>query len=161
MPESATITNEGSRRSFRQFQPAGAGKQNVWQRLRLPASHGPQLIGAIEEGFDLRILEALRAEIELPHEEVLHLAGISPRTYQRRRSEGKPLRPEESDRVSRLVRVIDATEQLFESDREAAREWLNRPARGLGGKTPISLLHTETGARDVLQLIGRLEHGVF
>ena len=33
--------------------------------------------------------------------------------------------------------------------------------KGLGNVAPITLLTTESGALDVLDLIGRLEHGVF
>jgi uncharacterized protein (DUF2384 family) len=33
--------------------------------------------------------------------------------------------------------------------------------KGLGGKTPLEYADTEPGAREVEDLLGRLEHGVF
>lgn len=61
----------------------------------------------------------------------------------------------------RVARVIHAAERLFEGDQDAARQWLSSSVRDLGEKPPIELLDTEAGAQGVLQLIGRLEHGVF
>lgn len=77
-----------------------------------------------------------------------------------RRRTGR-LAPRESDQVIRLVTVLDAAETLFEGDRKAARHWLMRPVKGLGDVAPLELLNSEAGAREVLNLIGRLEHGVF
>ena len=50
---------------------------------------------------------------------------------------------------------------LMEGNEEEAERWLNRPARSLGGVSPLQHARTEQGVRDVEQLIGRLEHGVF
>jgi putative toxin-antitoxin system antitoxin component (TIGR02293 family) len=38
---------------------------------------------------------------------------------------------------------------------------LNRPNKELGDESPLDFTRTEIGARDVEDLIGRLEHGVF
>jgi putative toxin-antitoxin system antitoxin component (TIGR02293 family) len=39
--------------------------------------------------------------------------------------------------------------------------WLTNPVRGLGSRRPLDLARTDVGARMVLDLIDRLEHGVF
>jgi putative toxin-antitoxin system antitoxin component (TIGR02293 family) len=49
---------------------------------------------------------------------------------------------------------------VFES-RQAAREWLRAPAVALQGESPLEYLDTEIGAREVENILGRLEHGVF
>ena len=49
---------------------------------------------------------------------------------------------------------------MFE-DSERAHRWLKEPQRGLGNRTPLSLLGTEAGAREVEDLLGRIEYGVF
>jgi putative toxin-antitoxin system antitoxin component (TIGR02293 family) len=46
-------------------------------------------------------------------------------------------------------------------DEANARQWLNRPLKVLGGLTPLALSATEPGAREVEQVLGRLEQGVF
>lgn len=50
----------------------------------------------------------------------------------------------------------DAAVSLFEGDLEAAEKWLSQPLPALGGLTPI-----QAPLEEVLDLIGRLEHGVF
>ncbi|MCC8420527.1 MULTISPECIES: MbcA/ParS/Xre antitoxin family protein [Photorhabdus] len=49
---------------------------------------------------------------------------------------------------------------LFDGDKDKATQWMKRPVRGLGYATPESMLDTESGALDVINLIGRIEHGV-
>lgn len=51
-----------------------------------------------------------------------------------------------------------AAVELFEGDRTAAERWLYQGVRGLGGKRPIDVM--EVDPEQVLNLIGRLEHGV-
>jgi len=49
---------------------------------------------------------------------------------------------------------------LYAGDEEAARRWLGEPSRGLGGRKPVDMLTTSAESESVLDLIGRLEHGV-
>ena len=44
---------------------------------------------------------------------------------------------------------------------ENGRRWLNSPQVGLGGATPLEYAETEVGAREVEDLLGRIEHGVY
>jgi putative toxin-antitoxin system antitoxin component (TIGR02293 family) len=60
----------------------------------------------------------------------------------------------------RAADIYDACLELFDGDRDAAWEWLNSPAFGLGYARPIDYAKTEAGAMEVRNLIGRLEHGV-
>ena len=46
-------------------------------------------------------------------------------------------------------------------DQERAEAWLKKPNKALGMKTPLQYAETEPGAREVENLLGRLEHGVF
>lgn len=55
--------------------------------------------------------------------------------------------------------LLRATE-VFESE-AAARSWLETPSGALGEVTPLSLLDSAHGRAAVLQLLGRIEHGVF
>lgn len=43
---------------------------------------------------------------------------------------------------------------------EAARDWMLKPVRGLGGKTPASIAATRTETDVALDFIRRLEHGL-
>ncbi len=119
-----------------------------------------QLLKRVERGFAFRELEQLQQVLGLPMEQVGQIVQIKPRTLSRRKEQGRLL-PEESDRLVRLSRLIGRTLDLFEDDADLARQWLSSPQSVLGGAIPLDLARTETGSREVDDLIGRLEHGVF
>ncbi|WP_122300672.1 antitoxin Xre/MbcA/ParS toxin-binding domain-containing protein, partial [Pseudomonas syringae] len=85
--------------------------------------------------------------------------GIAPATLQRR-LKVRRFNAEESDRLFRLAAVYKAALDLFEDDTEATRLWLANPVYGLGNRRPLERLATSAEAQAVLDLIGRLEHGV-
>jgi putative toxin-antitoxin system antitoxin component (TIGR02293 family) len=69
------------------------------------------------------------------------------------------LTPEQSDRAARLAHVISFAERVFGS-RDKAFFWLRLPSEQLEGRTPISYLSTETGARFVEEMLVRIDHGI-
>lgn len=85
---------------------------------------------------------------------------IPERTLARRRIAGR-LGRDESERLLRLARVVASSIRLFEGDVDAAITWLKTPQKALSYNTPLSYARFEIGAREVEDLIGRLEHGVF
>ena len=119
-----------------------------------------RLVERIEAGLSYAELERLRGTVGLSREEMAELARIKPRTLDRRRREGR-LHPDESDRLLRVSRIFGRAIALFENDPEAAREGLASSQRALGGGVPLEMTKTEIGAREVEDLIGRLEHGIF
>jgi len=56
------------------------------------------------------------------------------------------------------VAVWRAAIGLFEGDRAAAERWLHQEVMGLGGKRPVDVMRADP--QQVLDLIGRIEHGV-
>ncbi len=133
----------------------------LWQTVGFPSSRGPTLVSALRSGLSVEVLETIHTWSLLPKADILRMAGIGTRNVTRRRAGSGTFTPEESERIARIVRVMDATVELFEGDRKKAADWLKKPVRGLGYATPESMLDTESGALEVLDLIGRLEHGVF
>ncbi|MAM00346.1 MAG: hypothetical protein CL583_18050 [Alteromonadaceae bacterium] len=120
---------------------------------------GIEGVRTIRRGEDFAALEALKKALDINDSEVAHVVGISGRTLERRRRQGR-LEPKDTDRVASLFSVLEDAVALFEGDEEKARRWLRTPVRGLANQTPLALLDTETGSRMVRDLIGRLEHGV-
>ena len=133
----------------------------LWQSAGLPASSGISLINAIQKGFPVDSISRLNTELGWPKMVLLEIMGINERNYARRKAGNGLLKSEESERVARLVRIVDAATDLFEGDRISALEWFTRPAPALGGARPLELLSSEAGAVEVSRLIGRLGHGVF
>jgi putative toxin-antitoxin system antitoxin component (TIGR02293 family) len=125
----------------------------------LSASNSAELIQQVERGFSFKTLHTLESRSGLPGAALAGLVGIPERTLARRKSKGK-FTPEESERLLRLGTVFEQAVDLFEGDRAAALRWLTAPRKALEGKTPLAYARTELGAREVEDLIGRLEHGV-
>lgn len=46
-------------------------------------------------------------------------------------------------------------------DELLARQWMQTPGEAFAGKTPFEMAQTELGAREVEDLLLRVEHGVF
>jgi putative toxin-antitoxin system antitoxin component (TIGR02293 family) len=148
--------------TFRQKALSGVkGTHHIYVTLLgLEPSDTANLIRRVEEGLPFRVVERLRRNMALTTEQFADLIQVKPRTLSRRKEEGR-LQPDESDRALRASRLFGKALELFEGDAEAARDWLSSEQPALGGAVPLSVARTELGAREVEQLIGRLEHGVF
>lgn len=88
------------------------------------------------------------------------MVRIPARTLSRRKASGR-LSPDESERLLRISRIVDQAVALFEGDHDAAMQWLQTPQPALNREKPLDFARTEIGAREVEDLIGRLEYGVF
>jgi putative toxin-antitoxin system antitoxin component (TIGR02293 family) len=122
-----------------------------------PVKTAADLIAATRRGLPASAMDKLAAELELPSERVAAAAGVARRTLARRR--GGVLKPDESDRLVRFAGLVVMARSVL-GTREKARDWLSRPNRALAGQSPISLVDTDTGVRQVESALGRLAHGV-
>lgn len=75
-----------------------------------------------------------------------------------RRRQARRLRVDESDRLYRIAHVAGQAVSVFGSEDKAVT-WLQRPNRALNGELPIRLLDTDIGARQVEDILGKIEHG--
>jgi putative toxin-antitoxin system antitoxin component (TIGR02293 family) len=119
-----------------------------------------KLAKKVEAGFSFEALERLGKTTGLSLERLRIAVRITPRTLTRRKKE-KKLSPEESDRLVSISRLLAQTFELFEGNEEAGIRWFTSPNRALNGQSPMEVAATETGTREVENLIGRLEYGVF
>ena len=131
--------------------------ENIWDRN---GANSLQIIDSIEKGLSYSVLGNLAKQFGLAFNDLREIIGISERTLIRRKQENK-LTKSESDRLVSVGRMLKQASELFENDNLKARQWLYSANRALGGRTPIELAQTETGLREVENLIIRLEHGVF
>jgi putative toxin-antitoxin system antitoxin component (TIGR02293 family) len=127
--------------------------------LGLRPSDPPTLLKQVGDGLKFEALERFQKNTQFSTADLADLVAIRLRTLHRRKEEGR-LEPEESDRLLRASRVFAKALELFEGDADAARGWLQAPAKALGGERPIVYAGTDLGSREVEALIDRLEHGV-
>ena len=118
-----------------------------------------KLIELLHAGLPVRELDDLQATLAVPMEKLIPMLGISKATFHRRKAVGR-LRQDESDHVLRFARLMGKAVEVMESE-HAARQWLTSPQFGLGGAVPLEYAETEVGAREVEDLLGRIEHGVY
>ena len=117
-----------------------------------------ELIERLREGLSPDAFDELCALLDLTAAEVQGLARIPQRTLYRRRKDGH-LQPDESERLLRLARLYEAAERVLVT-RERALAWLKKPHRALGDRSPLAYADTDLGAREVEDLLGRIEHGI-
>ena len=121
--------------------------------------HPTELIQRIQKGLRFSELKTLQDTLDLPFEKLAAKLCISRSTLQRRKAAGR-LTPDESDKVVRFSRLLGHAKTVF-GDVERARAWLKHPQVGLGGAVPLDYASTETGAREVDDLLGRIDYGVY
>jgi len=125
----------------------------------LAAKSSFQLIQAIEKGLNFSQLEKLQRALGVSLDQVATILGMARATLHRRKMSGR-LDPQESDRVMRFARLFDRAAVVLETA-ENARAWFFAPQRGLGGEKPVNFAQTEVGAREVEDLLERIDRTVY
>ncbi len=125
-----------------------------------PLENDLEMAALIVAGLPAAVLRRVGAFLGLRPVKVGSIVNINEKTLERRLKAHGRLKPDESERVARLMRIISLATSALESE-GLAREWLKRPLRELGGRTPLQLAATEPGAREVERVLGRIEHGIF
>ncbi|MGK3141341.1 type II RES/Xre toxin-antitoxin system antitoxin [Pantoea sp. C2G6] len=139
-----------------------------------PHRHDPSLLHAlnlpetlsdahqrIALGFSSGVLKRTASLSAFDEAWLCRLAGIDRTTYNRKvKDPQQTFSPDQSGRIYMLIRVLSAASKLFRDDRQRLAQWLETPAKALGGRKPAEMTTTVAGAEAVINLIGQLEHGV-
>ena len=112
----------------------------------------------VQKGLPWSEMEYVASELGVSLAEFAELLGISETTFFRRRK-SRRFAVDESDHIMRFARLWALAIDVFENA-EGARSWLKQPAFGLGGKIPLEVAKTETGAHEVELLLKRIDYGV-
>ena len=143
--------------TFKSFNPAAFQSYSFWGAVHIPA-RGLELEQAIEQGFPYSTLQNLAKETGFSPSEIANFTGISKSTLNRR-AQSQHFEEQESDRLYRFAEVFNSAFELFQDKNEASL-WMNSDIKGLGNRKPIQLLKTSASTEQVLDLLGRLEHGI-
>ena len=114
----------------------------------------------VRGGLPFAMFDELAGAVGGSQRELAAIIGIPATTLARRKRSGM-LTPSESDRLVRIARLEAMAVAMMRGNASAAGQWLRTPHDLLDRETPLERASTETGARDVELLIGRLQHGVF
>jgi putative toxin-antitoxin system antitoxin component (TIGR02293 family) len=144
-----------------------AGRQIETRALALLGLKTPKapalrlaLLERVRDQVTYASLEKLRRALALSRAGFAVVIGISDRTLSRHAGQTRKVDPAVAERSFRIARVQALAEYVLE-DAAAAQEWLDHPQPGLGGRVPRHILASEFGAREVEDLLNRIEHGVY
>lgn len=118
------------------------------------------IIRQIQEGLSPTAFDHLSETMGIGADELAGLVYISRRTVARRKERGEPLDSATSERLVRLALLYAKVVEVI-GDEQLSRQWLRTPRAAFSGKTPLEMAQTELGAREVEDLLFRVEHGVF
>ena len=126
-------------------------------RTSVAQSNAGARIKLVRAGMPANVLVFASEYFDMPRAQFVKLMGMSPATAERKIKSRSLLGPIESERLERLAIIENQAEQVF-GDAEKAKNWLTQKNLALGD-TPLSMLDTETGAREVRRVLGAIAYG--
>lgn len=138
--------------------PQGAAGAWLSYRDRFLDSSAQTQISEIRKGAPASNLIGIAEAMRVPRERVYHLIGLSSSTAKRKLARDEALDPLMTERLTRLGAIERLAEETF-GDADLASEWLQASNLGLGNETPLSMLDTEIGCREVARILNAIAYG--
>jgi len=123
-------------------------------------AHRMGMAGLIREGLPPQSVFSMQKTARVSNDQLERVTGASYRTLRRYMEKNTHLPAIVSDRIVRFLNVLKGAADTLGSI-ENGVAWMHRPCQPLGGQTPINLLDTEAGTSDVVDVLGRIRHGIF
>ena len=114
---------------------------------------------AVAAGLPAGVVRHLAESTGASLKQLQDITLIDRSTFSRRMKHHARLKVDESDRIARVARIAALAMEAL--GRDDGLQWLREPNVALGDRIPLGMLGTDAGARQVEQIIGRIEHGVF
>ncbi len=87
------------------------------------------------------------------------IAGTSVRTLSRLKPK-QNIPPQAAEVTISLMRALSKATEIFGSEENAVK-WLKTPNQILDGMTPVQAMSSRFGAEEVMDILGRIEYGVY
>ncbi len=130
---------------------------NLHQTARLPKMVTMDFVReAVTSGINRAAFDRLKLLTQSSSRDLGEVMRIPMRTLSRR----EVFHPDESERLLRVASAFQKAIEVFE-DLDKARQWFSKPKRALGNESPLQFCDTDIGAKEVINLLGRIEQGVF
>ncbi len=118
-----------------------------------------EITARLRAGLPVAAFDHLQKALGVTANELAAPMHLAPRTLARRKKEGT-LTAEESDHLFRIARLFRLAENLLGTP-ESARRWFTAPKAALGHQSPLQAADTTPGSREIEDLLGRIEFGIF
>ncbi|EFL49822.1 conserved hypothetical protein [Solidesulfovibrio fructosivorans JJ]] len=86
--------------------------------------------------------------------------GVCSQKYQLKKRENSAIYTESIEDISLIADIIKRATEVF-GNKEKAQQWLSKPLSVFHKKSPLQYAETKEGADFVLDILGRIEYGVF
>ena len=116
-------------------------------------------INEIRQGLPMSQFKNISVALDLASKDLAKILQLSPRTFDRRVRSGT-LTASESDRLDRLAILLARAIEVFGRE-STAKAWLATRLDALAGETPMQHSDTTAGTTEALDLLGRIQWGVF
>lgn len=144
---------------------AGAGRalgrlHDEWSAFRARyAKESPSgRIRMIRAGTRATHLAGAAQALKVPREIIYGLVGIPASTANRKIAKKEDLDAAATERLARLAQMEQMAEDTF-GDAATAASWLREENIALGGASPLSLLDTDVGSREVAKVLTAIAYG--
>lgn len=128
--------------------------------LRKQPASALEMALVIQKGLPALSLTHVCGRFSLEEKRLAAVLGLSPASVRAlRRLPRKRLSPAVSDRLYRVADLFLLAFNVLENE-GAARDWMLTPQPGLGHRVPCDLMGMEASAREVEDLLLRIDHGV-
>lgn len=116
------------------------------------------LVNKAQLGLPASAFFDLQEITDFSNQELSELLNVSFKTIQRYEKEEKHLSAQNSEQLLKIIALYQKAEEVFGS-LESFNSWLRKPAVGLGGHKPFSLMNTSGGIDLVREELIRIEFG--
>ena len=115
-------------------------------------------IERVRAGLPASVLDETAAILGIAKSVLIKAAGIPVSTAGAQKRSLKPLSPDHSERILRVIRATRRAEEVF-GDPQEGRAWLIDGIPALGGHRPLDLLDTQDGYELVIDELERIVFG--
>ena len=120
--------------------------------------NGLRLVLLAQQGLPAGKAQAVSKVLGLDFTQMANLLGITTKTFRHYQQEDKLLDAPKSEQLLKLAQVAELGQEVF-GNADAFNRWLQKPAYGLAGKTPLELFYTGGGIDLVADELTRIAYG--
>lgn len=112
-----------------------------------------------ESGVSINYLNKLSDKFDITTHDWSEIMGISTKSIQRYQQQENTLSAIQTEFVLKIEQLYLVGEEVFGSV-QSFKQWMQKPAYGLGNKIPAKILTTISGINLVINQVMRIAHGV-
>lgn len=117
-----------------------------------------QLEAAVIAGFDYSAVKSIMQHAGLIQSELADILCLRKSALAQYARQNKTLPQQPSEKRYRLAQIIERAQDVIG---KGAEGWLHEPVLALSNRTPLDAMKNDIGASRVLQILERLDHGVY